>query len=259
MGQQCCCEKADNNDIHGMVKMSKSHAADPQLEEEYSPPTISVVVQSGKKVETLNFTLTTSTSTLRQLLQARGFIDNAGAHLIIDGVDLRDEELSLQEAGFEDGSSLICREEDLLERFAAQKAAVTTTTGPARPPAGADAGGDSAPQVAPVADAPKEVVEDSGSGGRTFMVEVHRASERPEASKLGLVVYAREGEEHLRIRAISPGLITEWNTQSSGPKVTKNTVILSVNGMKEHKDCAEELRRATDLQLEMQDILVPFR
>jgi len=248
-----------------MVKVSKSHPSDPQLEEEYTPPTISVVVQSAKKVDTMNFTRTTSTTTLRQLLQSRGFIDSFGAQLIVDGTDVGDDEVSLQEAGFEDGSTLVCREEALIERLATQSTDVTTTTGPAKPPM---AGGDSAALakvVERLGDSPKELPGERSpspegvAGGRTYIVEVHRSSDRPEASKLGLVVYAREGEEHLRIRAISPGLITDWNAQSSGPKVTKNSVILSVNGMKEHKDCAEELRRATDLRLEMQDIVVPFR
>eukprot|EP00403_Amphidinium_massartii_P011674 CAMPEP_0178414088 /NCGR_PEP_ID=MMETSP0689_2-20121128/22857_1 /TAXON_ID=160604 /ORGANISM="Amphidinium massartii, Strain CS-259" /LENGTH=243 /DNA_ID=CAMNT_0020035369 /DNA_START=128 /DNA_END=856 /DNA_ORIENTATION=+ len=242
MGQKCCCENTSSS-LGGIVKSSKTQPQDQWMEEVLSKPAIlTLQVQSPSKVDTIEVTSTSTTRDLRELLQVKGFIRNINAQVVVDGNDLPDNDFTLAEAGFEDGMSLICREDPrmLSTSMAQQDPSSVFTSGPVPPPVPDESQEKQAVGKKEVSDSAVNL--DPGH----FVVEVSRASE-PDASKLGLVIYCREGESFLRIRAIRPGLITEWNTRnaSSNIAVTKDTLILSVNDIKEPKACAEELSRAT--------------
>mmetsp|Transcript_12127 Transcript_12127/g.28321 ORF Transcript_12127/g.28321 Transcript_12127/m.28321 type:complete len:263 (-) Transcript_12127:193-981(-) len=258
MGQQCCCEKDTNGPAAGIVKVAKSYPHDPQVEETLRETTGSVLtlhVQSSAKIDTIALPSTSTTKELRQILQASGFIQTFGAQLVLDGTDLPDDEALLSEAGFEEGSTVVCKEEPMIERLAAiddQPETLTTAPAiPAPPPGDGKAQGlpgASSELAKPAKDAAVE------HRGRTFSVEVSRDPSNPQGSKLGLVVFARDNEDFLRIRAISTGLITDWNATSSVGKVSKSTAILSVNGIKDQRQCAEELRNASNLRMEMMEL-----
>jgi len=206
------------------------------------PSVISLQVQSQRKADTLEVTLVSSCRDFRQLLQVKGFVQNVSEPVLLDGSDFPDSsDITLAEAGCVDGSTIICREEARHEEVRATQEVAPSDVGLVPPPPPAVEAKDTARTLPKV---------DPASGA--WVVEVARGAD-PEGSKLGLVIYCREGEHFLRIRAIRPGLITEWNAKngSSGKMVTKDTLILNVNGIQDPKLCAEELSRATQLRLEM--------
>mmetsp|Transcript_52975 Transcript_52975/g.98029 ORF Transcript_52975/g.98029 Transcript_52975/m.98029 type:complete len:251 (-) Transcript_52975:163-915(-) len=246
MGQRCCCEN-NSPGLGGIVRSAKSQPQDQWMEEVLQKPSlISLHVQSQRQADTLEVALTSSCRHLRELLQVKGFIQSASDAVLVDGSDFPDSDLTLGEAGCVDGSTIFCREDARPEEAKATEEFAPADAGlvpPPPEPAVEAKEQDGAPLL------PKAEAENGA-----WMVEVARASD-PEGSKLGLVIYCREGEHFLRIRAIRPGLITEWNAKNStsGKMVTKDTLIFSVNGIKDPKQCAEELSRATRLRLEMKD------
>mmetsp|Transcript_21307 Transcript_21307/g.48974 ORF Transcript_21307/g.48974 Transcript_21307/m.48974 type:complete len:183 (-) Transcript_21307:141-689(-) len=86
--------------------------------------------------------------------------------------------------------------------------------------------------------------------GDTFTVSVNKDGDQ---SKLGLVlICSSKTDKKLKVKAIWPGLIDDWNRKSTDKKVQERTVILSVNGVTEPRACAEELAKQGPLTIVMQ-------
>mmetsp|Transcript_55080 Transcript_55080/g.131255 ORF Transcript_55080/g.131255 Transcript_55080/m.131255 type:complete len:180 (-) Transcript_55080:149-688(-) len=84
----------------------------------------------------------------------------------------------------------------------------------------------------------------------TFTVQVNKDGDQ---SKLGLVlICSSKTDKKLKVKAIWPGLIDDWNRKSTGRKVQERTIIVSVNGVTEPRACAEELAKQGPLTILMQ-------